>query len=368
MYAIIRRRRCDPRGRQRSHPPTRPNVVLSPEARRQIRWPATRAWPGLASAASRSRSSPSSSGGRQKEGGRGTRGLRLDQARPVAERPVTIEAGPRRPRAGGRVRPRRIGIRRRARSRRRQGLRPRRLRSPAALSRDEEGAPMTAWLGARLPTPEPEPVRPTRSPVEGILLEGVRELVERRQPASTPNGLRQRRHLDSFVSGKRVGIVAGRVAASNLGRIQSDTWAGCIVSPTTARSSAVIVSRSISSRRRALEGLECLLRVVLAPVEAAVDDGLDAHACRSEEGGDRQRRAGDGEIRAAREWAEDLLERHNDREVESRQPDRDDAVNERPADNQVDLVEAVAEDRDGRRPREWRAGPGTRRPRNPGLD
>ena len=59
-------------------------------------------------------------------------------------------------------------------------------------------------------------------------------------------------------------------------RGHSDTWAGCMVSATTARSSAVSVSRSTSSRSARAERLERLGGVVLAPEEPAVDGVLDA--------------------------------------------------------------------------------------------
>ena len=85
--------------------------------------------------------------------------------------------------------------------------------------------------------------------------------------------------------------------ALTAGRIQTETWAGCIVSVTTvAQLAAERVERHLVAQARR-ERLERSLSVVLAPEEAAVHQRLDASARRTEERRDRQRRAGDRQIR-----------------------------------------------------------------------
>ena len=63
---------------------------------------------------------------------------------------------------------------------------------------------------------------------------------------------------------------------------------------------------------------------------------LDAPARRPEQRGDGEGRDGDGEVGAARERGEDLLQEQHDPEVEAGQADGDDAVDERPADDHVE--------------------------------
>ena len=67
---------------------------------------------------------------------------------------------------------------------------------------------------------------------------------------------------------------------------------------TTARTSAVRVSRSTWSRRRALKAWIGLAGVVAAPVEAAVDRLLDAAAGRLEHRGHGQGGGGHGQAGA----------------------------------------------------------------------
>ena len=133
---------------------------------------------------------------------------------------------------------------------------------------------------------------------------------------------------------------------------QSETWAGCIVSFTAAPRSVPSSSRSTSSRRRALKASRVCCGVVAAAVEAAVDELLDAGAGRAEERGDGERRAGDGEVVAAGESAEGLLEPDHDAEVEAGEEGGDDRVDDRPVDDPVEVVHAVAENREAHGDRE----------------
>ncbi len=103
---------------------------------------------------------------------------------------------------------------------------------------------------------------------------------------------------------------------------------------------------STSSRRRAAEGLERALRVVAAAVEAPVDSSLDSGPHGTEERGDGERGDGDGQVRASAERREHLLEAEHDPEVGAGEERRDRAVDDRPVDDPVELVEAVAEDGD----------------------
>ena len=90
-------------------------------------------------------------------------------------------------------------------------------------------------------------------------------------------------------------------------RSQSDTCAGCIVSRDDARAArAQRVELDLVAQPRA-EGLDGAGGVVAAPVEAPVDERLDARARRPEQRRHRERRAGDGEVgllgeRAQRSW------------------------------------------------------------------
>ena len=93
---------------------------------------------------------------------------------------------------------------------------------------------------------------------------------------------------------------AARAHARTPSRSQSDTCAGCIVSSTTPRSSAVErLEFDLLAQPRA-ERVERALRVVAAPVEAPVDEPLHARAQRQEERGDDQRRHGDRQVRSRR--------------------------------------------------------------------
>ena len=96
-------------------------------------------------------------------------------------------------------------------------------------------------------------------------------------------------------------------------------------------------------------GAECLERaggVDLRAVEAAVDERLDPPPGGAEKGGDGEGRSGDGELVPLCEGAERGLEPDDDAEVEARERCGQEAVDERAVDDPVDLVQAVAEDRD----------------------
>ena len=93
------------------------------------------------------------------------------------------------------------------------------------------------------------------------------------------------------------------------------------------------------------EGLERGSRVVAAPVETPVHDPLDPATGRPEERSRDERRAGDGEVVAACQRAEDLLERDHDPEVEAGEQSCEGSVDERTADDDVQVVEVVAQDR-----------------------
>ena len=91
-------------------------------------------------------------------------------------------------------------------------------------------------------------------------------------------------------------------------------------------------------------------------VEAAVDEGLDPAAGRAEEGGDGERRASDRQVVTPGQVGERGLEADDDGEVEAGEPGRQDAVDERLADDEIDVVEAVLQDRDPRGHRDRRHG------------
>ena len=107
------------------------------------------------------------------------------------------------------------------------------------------------------------------------------------------------------------------------------------------------------------ERLERALRVVAAPVEAAVDEPLHARAQRQEQRRHDERRGGDRQVRAAGERREHRLPGEHEPGVRGAEQHREQAVDERARDQQVDVEEPVAQDRD-RRPR-----PGSRSCRRP---
>ena len=98
------------------------------------------------------------------------------------------------------------------------------------------------------------------------------------------------------------------------------------------------------------ERLQRALRVVAAPVEAPVDEPLDAAAQRQEQRGHDERRAGDRQVRAAGERREHRLPREHEPGVRRAEQHRQQAVDERARDQQVDVEQPVAQDPD-RRPR-----------------
>ena len=141
-------------------------------------------------------------------------------------------------------------------------------------------------------------------------------------------------------------------------RSQSETCAGCIVSATTSLEVGAQRRRGRPARaaaRRRPSSVRC--GVVAAAVEAPVDEPLHARAQRQEQRGDDERRAGDREVRAARERREHRLAGQHEPGVGGAEDHRQRAVDERLRDHAVDLVEAVAQHRDPDRDR----GPAARR-------
>ena len=144
----------------------------------------------------------------------------------------------------------------------------------------------------------------------------------------------------------------GSAAAHDALRSQSETCTGCTVSFTTrSRSAAQLVEVDLPAQPCA-ERLQRALGVVAAPVEAAVDEALDARAQRQEERRDDERRGGDREVRAARERREHRLPREHEPRIREPEQHGERAVDERARDQQVDVEEPVAEDRDRDRHRD----------------
>jgi len=85
------------------------------------------------------------------------------------------------------------------------------------------------------------------------------------------------------------------------------------------------------------------LRVVAAAKEAPVDDRLEAGPGRAEKRSDRERRARDGEVRLLGQRSEHELEHEHQRQVGAGQRGRERAVDERTADDGVDVVEPMPE-------------------------
>src|SRR5215211_2407490 len=93
------------------------------------------------------------------------------------------------------------------------------------------------------------------------------------------------------------------------------------------------------------EGLQGLCSVVLPPVEAAVHKPLHPTAQRVEQRRYQERGGHHSEGRfLAREDDEDSLQHNNAAEVEGNQRGSESTVDERTVDDDVDIVEAVAED------------------------
>src|SRR5918997_1115079 len=102
------------------------------------------------------------------------------------------------------------------------------------------------------------------------------------------------------------------------------------------------------------EGLQRLYRIVLPPVEAAVDKALDAAPQRVEQGGYRQGGGHHHELGSlAAQSAEEQLEQHNAAEVEHREHHGERTVDEGTVYDEVYVVEVVAQDRYAHR--NWQA-------------
>src|SRR5215207_1063476 len=102
------------------------------------------------------------------------------------------------------------------------------------------------------------------------------------------------------------------------------------------------------------EGFQGLSRVVLAPVEAAIDEGLDTTPQGIEQGRDRKGRNDYGELGLlllAGEGAEESLQRGHPSEVHCDQCSRQSTIDEGAIYDDVDVVEAVPRDRDSREDR-----------------
>ncbi len=96
------------------------------------------------------------------------------------------------------------------------------------------------------------------------------------------------------------------------------------------------------------EGLEHARAAVAAAVEAPIDRAQDPAAGEAEERGDSERRAGDSQAGVRRERGEGELEQEHGGEVGAGQHRRQRPVDQRAVDDHVDVVEAVAKDRDRR--------------------
>ena len=125
---------------------------------------------------------------------------------------------------------------------------------------------------------------------------------------------------------------------------------------TTARSSRSSAPRSTSSRSRAPKRSSVRCGVVLAPVEAPVDD---APGCRVRAG---RNNAATASVDAAtarsepRDAAQDELEQQHAAHVGAGERGRQRAVDQRAVDHDVDVVEAVPQQRDRYRHRQAQKG------------
>ena len=95
------------------------------------------------------------------------------------------------------------------------------------------------------------------------------------------------------------------------------------------------------------ERLQRACRVVAMTVEAPVHERLDARPRRPEQRRHREGRRRDRQARVRRQWRQDELEHQHRRQVGQRQRRRQRAVDERAVDHDVDVEEAVAQNRDG---------------------
>src|SRR5215218_3936157 len=93
------------------------------------------------------------------------------------------------------------------------------------------------------------------------------------------------------------------------------------------------------------EALERERGVVLVPVEAPVDHPLDPSARGPEQGRDRERRSGDCEARVLSQRVDDQLQHEDGQQVGGAEQRGEPAVDERAVDDDVDVVEPVAQDR-----------------------
>jgi hypothetical protein len=93
------------------------------------------------------------------------------------------------------------------------------------------------------------------------------------------------------------------------------------------------------------KALERACRVVLAPEEAPVNCGLDPGARRAEQRCGRERGGRDRETRTLRDAAHCELQHQDAAEVGERERRRQRTVDQRAVDHDVDVVQAVAQDR-----------------------
>ncbi|HVF78545.1 MAG TPA: hypothetical protein VNA28_09625 [Solirubrobacteraceae bacterium] len=102
------------------------------------------------------------------------------------------------------------------------------------------------------------------------------------------------------------------------------------------------------------EGRQRAGRVVALAVEATIDERLDAASGRPEQCCHRERGAGDRQSRALSQRRQHQPEQQHQSEVGARERQRQHAVDERAVDDDVDVVQAVAQDRHARRERDRR--------------
>ena len=163
----------------------------------------------------------------------------------------------------------------------------------------------------------------------------------------------QRRHGVTFLRARRPGIVTATwrprgPAAATATRARA---ARCRGRP--SRRSVLSASRSSSCAQPSGERLEGAGGVVPATVEAAVDDGLDAGRAAAGTGrrrpGSRRRRPGRSRRSAGAAATRSSSTEH---EVRRHQGRGERAVDQGAVDDQVDVVEPVAQDRDAGRDRQ----------------
>src|SRR3981081_3864949 len=100
------------------------------------------------------------------------------------------------------------------------------------------------------------------------------------------------------------------------------------------------------------EFIERARSVVAGAVKALIHDVLDARPERLEHRETPERGASDRDLVAAGEGCDERLKDHNAAAEHATNHSRRSAVNERPVDDEVDVVEAVAQDRDTSRDRD----------------